>query len=1654
MYALGRALLELRTERTQIIADVIEMEIVDVLSAPNPNWTRVQELVDELLELNQNSSLGKYLKEALPELRSGRTPTTADGNESKNPVEIAKSKIDPNNPIPHLRKAVEVARKADAETQTGDPGAEPAGPEISKTLVDANAPAPRIQSTDALARCYLTLHDPTKPNEPGQDLATCATRALQQYQDLFDNPPPSDRRLARAYRLRGQFRLLIRGQLEVERNFKREEARTRGIAFDPADYDRRMGETSQAALADLEKSLELTPKNDQGQPTDIESLTALGAYWQTLRSLASDANDKTKPDPAARQAEEAGFRKKAEEYYREAIAVDPSHFVPYLQLAALYAQQGEFEKAVGRDEDGKPIGVLVIRMDKGFDRSHYLGWRDRYYMMQLRENAFRMLIWWLDAEGPKFTNEKERTAFRQTIIARCKNLHAITIAESPEGEKDLRAMFMKARWLALEGQDNLAIERLVEVDTLMEPKAREVRMMLARLYLRNELAGSAEQVLTDTIYSQGILRTDVEREEALSLLAQAYARQAAWDKAINVANDALAINPNNMQALTAAQLAYAGKGDTASEQQVVARQREVIGVGAESIPALLQDAAILFGRARTADGVDAALMAEAEKKYEQVLHLQPHNLAALRTLLNMLAARGGQDARIKEFIDQAEVAAKEAEAAATQPEGATTADRDLATLQQIDYLRIAFDPSTSDEEKLKRSVQLIKESNTDPYERAKELFLLYRQLPNHTEDAYARIKEELRLLPGEGCEVWGRVTNKWEKERNVIVPALFELALERKDWYRAKECESIAAKHRDIDPSGGHLFRGRLRLAEAKDAEEKLAEERLAEKKLALKKLAEEKYAGAANAFRSGIGEVPSVVELHIGLGQALIKLDLPGARSAFEEAVRRSPRNQRAVLGMALTATLAGDRATADRYLDICAQLTPNNPWVRQQLLERQQRADPAAGIAEREELRSREPNNFDNLVQLADLYTRQNQPAKAVEVFEQAIALEAGKHNLPLAQAYVRALHSTDPPQPEKAEAFLKQLLAEVDDPQRKAATQLLLAEHTRILAMQQQEGGPTLKDADASFIAAAGLSDAPEVRMDIGNFFQATANLGEGRVQQAREWYRKGIAEAEKNKDNPLVNQRLRRLLINSLSSGAEPDLDAAEREVQAYRKAFPSDADGLLFAADLQSRKGFDVAALELLDQFVERVREQPEGWYRRGNLQLRRSQWARAIADLRECKKLAPAYAGYRPRLLLAVALSRSGDPNAAIAELQSIIAENENVRDAYTALFSHYVELKRWQPAITLAEERIRKQPDEPMWYGLLARVHRAQGNGPQAVALGITAAEKSKLEGFAVRELLDTYMQFSRFDDLLAYVQKNVPDASSHFGMAVRVASAHAGRNDADKAVEWYAIAAATPDRDLDTISQAVHADLKSRIKADAMIAAADKRMASNPEDSAARLARVIVVRASGDGQAATAVIDETLKAVTGEDAASVAERVYLIREKATIAYEEKRLEEARKLYEQTLAIDPDEVIALNNLAYLLMEEMNKPQEALPLARKAVKNAPGIPGIADTLAWNLVLVGEYDEAINVIRTAIADMPKPMSSAHYHAAEGFLRRSQQPDNPFAEQDREEARIECRRAHELIMQSGRDAEGVLDKIVAQGEKLGLSLSSDLPEIATP
>ena len=129
--------------------------------------------------------------------------------------------------------------------------------------------------------------------------------------------------------------------------------------------------------------------------------------------------------------------------------------------------------------------------------------------------------------------------------------------------------------------------------------------------------------------------------------------------------------------------------------------------------------------------------------------------------------------------------------------------------------------------------------------------------------------------------------------------------------------------------------------------------------------------------------------------------------------------------------------------------------------------------------------------------------------------------------------------------------------------------------------------------------------------------------------------------------------------------------------------------------------------------------------------------------------------------------------------------------------------------------------------------------------------------------------------------------------------------------------------------------------------------------ESAVAQTIRAEGLVARGDRMAAREALDRAIEAAPNFGAAWT--------QRAVLDEAAGRHDEAIEAYEKILEIDPNHIIALNNLAYALAVHRKTPSEGLPYARRAAAAAPSNATVLDTLAWIQHLLGDSAGAAKVM---------------------------------------------------------------------------------------
>ena len=113
-----------------------------------------------------------------------------------------------------------------------------------------------------------------------------------------------------------------------------------------------------------------------------------------------------------------------------------------------------------------------------------------------------------------------------------------------------------------------------------------------------------------------------------------------------------------------------------------------------------------------------------------------------------------------------------------------------------------------------------------------------------------------------------------------------------------------------------------------------------------------------------------------------------------------------------------------------------------------------------------------------------------------------------------------------------------------------------------------------------------------------------------------------------------------------------------------------------------------------------------------------------------------------------------------------------------------------------------------------------------------------------------------------------------------------------------------------------------------------------------------------------------------------------------ANILINDKNTQKAIETYRKILKSEPDNVIAINNLAWMVCEEQNKPKEALDIALKGIELAPNYADLIDTTGTIYYRLNNYEKAIELYKQCIElyNTSNPaLTSTYLHIGKAYYK---------------------------------------------------------------
>jgi putative PEP-CTERM system TPR-repeat lipoprotein len=385
-------------------------------------------------------------------------------------------------------------------------------------------------------------------------------------------------------------------------------------------------------------------------------------------------------------------------------------------------------------------------------------------------------------------------------------------------------------------------------------------------------------------------------------------------------------------------------------------------------------------------------------------------------------------------------------------------------------------------------------------------------------------------------------------------------------------------------------------------------------------------------------------------------------------------------------------------------------------------------------------------------------------------------------------------------------------------------------------------------------------------------------------------------------------------------------------------------------DLKNARANFEKALELQPDSLQAAQQLAAIDLQEGNLQAALARYDRLIAK--------------NPRnegLLLGQAelLAMSGAPNEKVkASIDKAVAATPTSVRARLAMINFEARRNDSKGALNAAREGLSAIPNDPQLLQALGIAQLAAGERNQAVDTfkSLTAVQRDNPSVWVrlanVQLLLKDYPGAVESGRKALALKPDMPQA-----LAV-VTKAYFASGQIDTALAE--ARRLQKDQPKSALGYVIEAELLTALKKpNEAIAAYKKAMELQPTSTLA-VRYYVALDAAGKATDATALAASWSKQHPDDPAVPLflAER----------SQARKNFPAAKSQYQHVLEIDPDNAVALNNLAWLLAEE--KDPKALEFAERAHRVAPFNPNVLDTLGWTLARSGQAKRGVDLLRIA------------------------------------------------------------------------------------
>jgi tetratricopeptide (TPR) repeat protein len=467
-----------------------------------------------------------------------------------------------------------------------------------------------------------------------------------------------------------------------------------------------------------------------------------------------------------------------------------------------------------------------------------------------------------------------------------------------------------------------------------------------------------------------------------------------------------------------------------------------------------------------------------------------------------------------------------------------------------------------------------------------------------------------------------------------------------------------------------------------------------------------------------------------------------------------------------------------------------------------------------------------------------------------------------------------------------------------------------------------------------------DFDQAYLTVGDFY---LRMGDG--DSAIREYKEGIAKDGKDvKKKATYNKRIIEVLMRQGKRS-----EAAEVS-QAILKDDPNDNDARGLQATFLLDKGDVTKALGELTAVVTRAPDNPVARYNLGRAHAAMGELEQARQQFQKAIELRPDFV--MARLALAQLQVTRTEFDAALKTAEAILAIDSGNVNARLIESAALMGLKKFGESRKLLDAMIKTAPGSPDVLFQLGVVNLAEGKYKEAEDAFRRAYQLNPANSRGLMGVVETNMAQNKPDAAIALLQAESDKAPSRLDLVVALGNT--------------AVRAGKYDLAIQTFNKAL-AGLDKNVKGQG--------------DVYLRIGETY--RRKGDLSDAVQALQKARE--------SLPQNTIVLSTLALTLDGAGRRPEAKQVYEATLKLQPDNAVALNNLAFLLAESGGDLDDALSKAQRAKQLLPSLFEISDTLGWIFLKKNLPDNAIDIFKDLVTKQPTH-STYRYHLGMAYSQK--------------------------------------------------------------